>query len=123
MLESLTLTAFYMGLISVCSLPLGTITSAFWRPGDRVVAFLMAFGGGALLAALTIDLVGSALAKGHFYPLAFGCIIGGLLFIGLNQVINDYGGFLRKASTTSYHLRRQEHRRLKKILSSVGRID
>ena len=49
----------------------------------------MAFGGGALLAALTIDLVGAALSRGHFYPLAAGCILGGLLFIALNRVVND----------------------------------
>ncbi len=40
------------------------------------MAFLMTFGGGALLAALTIDLVGSALKKGHFQVLAIGCIFG-----------------------------------------------
>lgn len=50
-----------MGLISVCSLPLGTLTSAVWKPGNRALAVLMAFGSGALLAALTIDLIGSAL--------------------------------------------------------------
>ena len=90
------LIAFTIGIFSACSLPLGTITSAFWKPGDRAIAFLMAFGGGALLAALTIDLVGSALEKGHFHILALGCIIGSLLFIGLNRIINDHGGFYEK---------------------------
>ena len=90
------LVAFIIGIFSACSLPLGTITSAFWKPGDRAIAFLMAFGGGALLAALTIDLVGSALEKGHFHILALGCIIGSLLFIGLNRIINDHGGFYEK---------------------------
>jgi CRP-like cAMP-binding protein len=123
MFELVPVTAFVMGIISACSLPLGTITSAFWRPGDRAVAFLMAFGGGALLAALTIDLVGSALEQGHFYALAVGCIVGGMLFVALNEIVNDYGGFLRKASTTIYHIRRQDHLRFKRILSNVGRID
>jgi CRP-like cAMP-binding protein len=50
-------------------------------------------------------------------------MIGGLLFIGLNQLINDYGGFLRKASTTIYHLRRKDHLRIKRLLSRLGRID
>ena len=117
------LIAFIIGIFSACSLPLGTITSAFWKPGDRAIAFLMAFGGGALLAALTIDLVGSALEKGHFHILALGCIIGSLLFIGLNHIINDHGGFLRKASTTVYHIRRKGRTRFKRILSHVQRID
>ncbi|MHC4322466.1 MAG: cyclic nucleotide-binding domain-containing protein, partial [Planctomycetota bacterium] len=115
--------AFIIGIVSACSLPLGTITSAFWKPGDRAIAFLMAFGGGALLAALTIDLVGSALEKGHFHILALGCIIGSFLFIELNHIINDHGGFLRKASTTVYHIRRKGRKRFKRILSHVRRID
>ena len=48
-------TAFYMGIISACSLPLGATTALFWRPEDRIAAALVSFGGGALLAALTID--------------------------------------------------------------------
>lgn len=123
LVESVAGTAFLMGLISACSLPLGAVTSVFWRPTDRTVAFLMAFGGGALLAALTIDLVGSAVARGHFYFLAFGCILGGLLFVALNEIVNDYGGFLRKASTTVYHLRRKEHRWFKRVFSGLGRLD
>lgn len=117
------LIAFIIGIFSACSLPLGTITSAFWKPGDRSIAFLMAFGGGALLAALTIDLVGSALEKGHFHILSLGCIIGSFLFIGLNHIINDHGGFLRKASTTVYYIRRKGRKRFKRILSHVRRID
>ena len=108
--ESLILTAFLLGLVSAVSLPLGTISSAFWRPSDRVIAFLMAFGGGALLAALTIDLVASSLEKGQFTPLALGCILGGLLFVLLNELVNDYGGFVRKASTTIYYLRKESSR-------------
>jgi len=37
----------------------------FWTPRDRIVAGLMAFGAGALLAALTLDLVGEAMKKGQ----------------------------------------------------------
>tara|TARA_R110002096_G_scaffold72931_1_gene173063 strand:+ start:6427 stop:8274 length:1848 start_codon:yes stop_codon:yes gene_type:complete len=117
------LTAFVVGLISALSLPLGTLTSAFWRPGDRTIAFLMAFGGGALIAALTIDLAGPALAKGHFNWLASGCILGGLLFVLLDQTINQHGGFLRKMSTTVYHLRLKETRRFKRALRQLKRLE
>lgn len=123
MYESVVWTAFVMGLVSACSLPLGAITSRFWTPDDRTTAVLMAFGGGALLAALTIDLVGSALDSGQFNTLAVGAVVGGVLFVLLNQVVNDYGGFLRKASTTVYHLRRQEHQRVRRIAEQIGRAD
>ncbi|MEW7989131.1 MAG: cyclic nucleotide-binding domain-containing protein [Candidatus Thiodiazotropha sp.] len=122
MFESMVLTAFVIGLISASSLPMGAITAAFWRPSDRVTAMLMAFGGGALLAALTIDLVASSVEEGHFYALAFGAVLGGLLFISLNQMVNDYGGFLRKASTTIYHLRRKQHQQIRQIVSRIHQV-
>ncbi len=123
MTESLILTAFAIGIVSACSLPLGALTAQFWQPADRTAGAIVAFGGGALLAALTIDMVAPAFGRGHYYLVAAGCIVGGLLFIALNEIVNNYGGFLRKVSTTVYHLRRQEHRRFKHILSHLGRID
>jgi len=113
--------AFLVGLISAASLPIGAITARLWVPTDRQIAFLMAFGGGALLAALSVDLVASALARGQLVPLSTGWVLGGLLFIALNQVVNNYGGFMRKASTTIYHLRRQQHLQLKRALSGLMR--
>jgi len=88
---SLTFQAFLFGLLSAASLPLGSVTARFWTPGNRIVAAMMAFGGGALLSALTIDIVGNALRQGQFYPLALGCILGGLLFVVLNQIGNNKG--------------------------------
>ena len=118
-MDSVITTAFLFGLLSAVSLPLGSISAMIWKPHDRAIAFLMAFGGGALLAALTLDLVAGTVAQGHFYSLATGCIVGGIIFIALNNIINDTGGFLRKASTTVYHLRKQEYRKFKQILSMV----
>ena len=68
-------------------------------------------------------MVAPAFGRGHYYAVAGGCILGGALFVALNEIVNNYGGFLRKVSTTVYHLRRQEHRRFKHILSHLGRID
>lgn len=123
MFESVLLTAFVIGLISAFSLPLGAVTTFFWHPSDRTVAVLMAFGGGALLAALTIDLVGSALEMGHFNSLAVGAVSGGSMFLALNRIVNDYGGFARKVSTTVYHLRRKQHQRLKHTARQLKRLD
>jgi len=113
--------AFGIGLLSALSLPLGALTSFFWKPEGRVVAGLMAFGGGALLAALTIDLVAPVLQLGHYGALFTGFISGGLLFIGLNHMVNDYGGFRRKISTTVHHSRRETRRQLRRIFSQLDR--
>ena len=57
MSDSLLVLAFWMGIVSACSLPLGTLTTLVWRPDDRSGGILMAFGGGALLAAATLESV------------------------------------------------------------------
>ena len=81
----------------------------------------MAFGAGALLAALTIDLVAHALERDHFYPLAAGCLLGGGLFIGLNQILNNKGAFLRKVGTTVDYLRKRKRREVADLFERLSR--
>jgi CRP-like cAMP-binding protein len=121
--STVALTAFWVGVVSAISLPLGALTARFWVPEERTVAGLMAFGGGALLAALSVDLVAPALDHGHFTQIAIGAVIGGLIFILLNEAVNDYGGFVRKLSTRVYHLRRQQHQQVRKVLSRLRDLD
>ncbi len=119
--EDIAIRAFAFGLLSAASLPLGALAAQFWSPGNRTIAAMMAFGSGALLAALTIDLVGEALERGHFYSLAVGCLIGGGLFVVLNQWLNNRGGFLRKVGTTINHLKRGKNREFKRIFKRLSR--
>ena len=122
MLESMALKAFIFGLISAASLPLGAVTALFWIPRDRIVAAMMAFGGGALLSALTIDLVGEALRRGEFYSLAIGCILGGILFVVLNQIVNYNGGFLRKTATTINYLKREKLKEFRRVFKRMSQV-
>ena len=123
MLLSVWVNALIAGMISACSMPLGSLTALVWTPKNRVLAFLTAFGGGALLSALVIDLVGSAREKGHILELVIGSIIGSLFFTYVNQLVNSSGGFLRKPSTTLAHLTQEESRRFTQSCSRLKRID
>ncbi len=114
--------SFTFGIISAISLPLGAITILLWKPGEKTIAALMAFGGGALLAALTIDLVGNALDHGHFYPLALGCIAGGILFVILDFAVNSKGGFLRKSSTTYDYLKKMKTKEVRELFERLSVI-
>ena len=69
------------------------------------------------------ELVAPALEEGHLYALMVGWVLGGLLFIALNEVVNNFGGFMRKASTTVYHLRKREHQHFKRVLSGLDRME
>ena len=123
MLESIWVNALIAGLVSSFSMPLGSLTALVWSPKNRALAFLIAFGGGALLAALVIDLVGSTTEKGHLLELVMGSVMGSLFFTFINQIVNGSGGFLRKPSTTLSHLTQQEKRRVTQSLSRLKRIN
>lgn len=120
--ESLPLKALLIGLVAAAPLPLGALTAMFWTPKQRLAAAMMAFGGGALLAALAVDLVAETLRKGHFYPLALGALAGGLLFVALNRVVNERGGFVRKAATAITHLRQRKRREGHEMFRRLSRV-
>ncbi len=88
-----------------------------------MLGLLTAFGAGALLSAVTIDIVAPSVELGEFGWLAVGAVVGGLVFEGLNRAINARGGFLRKASTSITFLRDREQRRRRQILDGLERID
>jgi zinc transporter ZupT len=115
--------AFLFGIISAVSLPLGAMIALKWTPKPRVLASMMAIGAGALLAALTIDLVAVSVDKGHFYPLAIGMIIGGLFFVLLNKIVNSQGGFLRKTATILTHITSKQSSRQKKLYKQLSKVN
>ena len=117
--ESIPLQAFIFGLISAASLPLGAIVARFWSPGNRVIAALMAFGSGALLAALTIDLVVEALERDPLLPAGIRLPDWRHFVCNTKQMDQQPKVvFLRKVGTTvSYltHAKSKDFKRLFKI--------
>jgi len=120
--------AFLWGFVSAVSLPLGTIIALRFRPGRFVTSSLMAFGAGALLFALSIELFGASLhhmeSEGRMYVVVIilGAVLGGLLFDFCNQMLNNRGAFLRKWSTTKRHLSRHRIKNIQGVLAQLSRI-
>ncbi len=120
--------AFLIGAIVTISLPLGAIAGLVFKPNAKITAIFTAFGAGALLAALSVELiaptveeiigysngvpVASAMSMEHdqmhaiktMASLIIGCIAGGFLFYTLDELINSKGGFLRKVGSTISHI-------------------
>lgn len=120
---TLALTAMLFGLISAVSMPLGSLTLKIWTPKDKIVAFMLAFGSGALLAALALELAGGSLEHNVFYQFAIGSISGSALFMTLNYLINSKGGFLRKSSTTLNYMREKKAKQYKYLFEKLSKID
>ncbi len=114
-------TAALFGLLSAVSLPLGAALGLWWKPSARWSATLMAFGGGALLAAVTLELAVESLERAGLAPLAFGFVAGAVLFMGLNRALNGHGGFLRKLSTTTRYLVETKRRDAAALLRRLAR--
>ncbi len=126
--------AILLGGLSAVSLPIGSILGLSWQPNNRIVGSMTAFGGGALIAALAIELVAPTTmqlvkaesmvvkdqAAHHLINLLIGAIIGGILFVILDSIINAQGGFLRKTSATIEYFTNRKSARRKKILEHLA---
>jgi len=115
--------AVALGGLSAVSLPLGSAAGLRLRPSAGVTALLAAFGAGALIAALALELVAPAAFALHgagahagdavaaFVALLVGALLGGVLFVVLDRALAERGGFLRKISTSIAWYSRREHER------------
>lgn len=121
--------AFLFGGLSAASLPLGAAAGIWFNPSLRVTAAVMAFGAGALLCALALELVVPALAHFPDDPfegfkwLATGAMTGCLLFIGLDRTLSGMGGYLRKHSTIINRLKHSKKKHFKNILDKLSILD
>ena len=110
------------------SLPLGAILGLLWRPGSRITSGFMAFGAGALLFALSIELLGHVphYVEEHgglaLLIAILGALVGGGLFAVLNQVLNNRGAFLRNLSSAKDFVARSKKARAKRLLRRLSKI-
>ncbi|MCP4408188.1 MAG: cyclic nucleotide-binding domain-containing protein [Gammaproteobacteria bacterium] len=122
-------TAFLWGIISAASLPLGAVLGLWFQPRRKINSAFMAFGAGALLFALTIELFGHVphyvQEHGMTSLLAtfIGAISGGLLFDSLNNMLNNRGAFLRRFSHARKFVANLKLKRSKKLIEELSRIN
>lgn len=121
--ESVALFALFIGLISALSLPLGALTTLVWTPSEKAIAYLMAFGAGALLSAVMIDLFAASISNDQFLMAAVGSIMGSLFYLYLNGLLNKQGGFYRKTATLIQYLGTQQKKHSRQLGESINRLD
>ena len=126
---TLALVALMWGCISAVSLPIGAFMGTWLKPPQKVTSSLMAFGGGALLFALTIELFAHSLHQSHeghdvWIVLAtiIGALIGGLVFESFNQFLSNRGAFQRKASLFKKYVHKKKEKKAQLMIQSLSRI-
>jgi CRP-like cAMP-binding protein len=118
------------------SLPLGSLVALRTNPRPQFISILAAFGAGALIAALSVELVAPTVFAlhqeagashhgdpyAHFFALLIGAVLGGILFVILDQLVNAHGGFLRKTATSITYFRIAERERQEKLVEKLSQL-
>ena len=128
--------AVSLGALSAVSLPLGSVVALRTNPRPQFISILAAFGAGALIAALSVELVaptvfalheeGGTAHRGepltHFFALFIGAVLGGILFVLLDQLVNAHGGFLRKTTTSIAYFKTAKRERQKILVEKLSQL-
>lgn len=105
--------AFILGVMCSVSLLIGALLGMYFKMSKRIVGLMAAYGAGALLSALAIELVAPSIdafmrasspdVRAHevrnFYHLVAGAFVGGIVFVMLDWVLVEHGGYLRKTAS------------------------
>ncbi|HKQ50818.1 MAG TPA: hypothetical protein VJT74_00515, partial [Pyrinomonadaceae bacterium] len=86
------------GLVAGSALLLGAGVGYFARVPQRLIAAIMAFGGGVLISALSFDLMDEAYKRGGFDSTAVGFLGGALTYTAANWWLARRGAKHRKRS-------------------------
>jgi ZIP family zinc transporter len=92
----LWLWAGFWGLVAGSALLLGAAAGYFLRVPQRLIAAIMAFGGGVLISALSFDLMDEAYRRGGFDSTAIGFLGGAAVYTAANWYLARYGAKHRK---------------------------
>jgi CRP-like cAMP-binding protein len=122
-----------VGIIATLSLPLGAALGIYLNVSKKFVAIVMAFGAGALIQALAVELAfGSAehliVAEKMQWGIgwlwvAMGFTVGGLVYSGANLALDNIGGAMRKAATARAYVRRLRREKATDMLVQLSASD
>lgn len=93
--------ALFYGALGASSLLVGAILALWLRPQHKVIGLILAFGAGALISAVSFELVLDPIDHGKTRELGIGMAIGALAFFWGDLLIDRSGGDNRKKMARS----------------------
>ena len=122
-----------IGLIAASSLMIGAALGIYVKAPRRVVAAIMAFGAGALIESLAIELAAGGaerlIKEEHLHPLvgwfwiALGFIVGGTVYSVANIAMDNVGAAVRKAASLRAYVRRARREKATDMLVQLSSSD
>lgn len=130
---SRVLTASVLAFVSMLSLLIGTGIGLYAKPSQKVHAMIMAFGTGALIQALALQLADEgALRLMHeanmsgfmsWVWVAGGFAMGGALYYVGNRLIDEWGGALRHPAMAKLYLLNKKREESSSTLRKLSRVE
>src|SRR5215208_3477327 len=90
--------AAFWGFVGGAALIVGAAAGLLLKPSQRVIGWVMAFGGGVLISAVAFELVAESFKESGRDAVALGIATGALAFFFADAVIDRRGGDRRKSS-------------------------
>ena len=94
----LWLTAGFWGLVVGSALLIGAGMGYFLRIPQQLIALVMGFGSGVLIAVLSVSLMDHAYHRGGFGSTAVGFLAGAVVYTAVNWYLSRHGARHRKRS-------------------------
>ena len=125
--------AVLLATLAMLSLLVGVVIGLFAKPSRRINAIVMAFGTGALIQALALELAFEGaerlITENHLSGLASwlwvaaGFALGGILYYLGDRRLEQYGAALRHPALTKLYLLRQKRQQSAALLTRLAQVD
>ncbi len=125
--------AVLLATLAMLSLLLGVVIGLYGKPSQRTNAIVMAFGTGALIQALALELAFEGaerlMVESHlsglasWFWVAAGFTLGGVLYYLGDRRLEHYGAALRHPALTKLFLLRKKREQSANLLARLARVD
>ncbi len=125
--------AVLMAMLAMFSLLVGVGIGLYGKPSERTNAIIMAFGTGALIQALALELAFGGAERlrieshlsglASWFWVAAGFALGGVLYYLGDRWLERYGAALRHPALTKLYLLRQKLEQSAALLARLARVD
>ena len=122
-----------IGLVAASSLMIGAALGIYVKAPRRIVAAIMAFGAGALIESLAIELAAGGaerlIKEEHLPPMvgwfwiALGFVVGGTVYSAANIAMDNFGAAVRKAASLRAYVRRARREKATDMLVQLSSSD
>lgn len=127
------ISASAMAVLAMVSLLLGAVLGLFSRPSQKTIAIVMAFGTGALIQALAVDLAFEGAERlvhethrsgvESWFWVAGGFAAGGIIYYAGNRLIDRMGGALRHPALSKLFLLKKKREESAAILARLAKVE